>query len=159
RSPLMLPRNERRDSSDRRSNWARNSGVKKLARVAVGTALSLVEGLEVVLDLRMVVARHRLPRDRVLHHLAVLSDHPEVLQPRGGGAAAAGEVRVEAVLAPAARLALDADVVRRRAQPLGRLALGRAAAPLARQEPLTLAEVLILRPAAVTGAAVAAGAA
>jgi hypothetical protein len=34
---LTLPRNVRRDSSESRSSWARNSGVKKLARVAVGT--------------------------------------------------------------------------------------------------------------------------
>src|SRR5258705_8135290 len=127
----MLPRKVRLDSRERRSSWARNSGVKKLARAAVvGTGLSFVERLEVVLDLRVEVARHRLAGDRVLHHLAVLADDPEVLQARAHLAAPPRQVRVVAVLAPAPRLTLDADVVGIGAQAAGSLALGRAAAAL-----------------------------
>src|SRR5882724_2400885 len=100
----------------------------------------------------MEVARHRLAGDRVLHHLAVLADDPEVLQPRAHLAAPPRQVRVVAVLAPAPRLTLDADVVGIGAQAAGSLALGRAAAALAGQQALTLAEVLVFRTAAVAAA-------
>src|SRR5437763_7990662 len=155
----MLPRKVRRDSSDRRSSCARNSGVKKLVRVAVGTGLALVEGLEVVLDLRVEVAGHRLAGDRVLHHLAVLADDAQVLQTRAHLSALAGEVGVVALLAPAPRLALDADVVGARAQPAGGLALRGSAAALAGQQALALDEVLVLGAAAVAASPIAPAAA
>src|SRR5207253_915366 len=115
---------------------------------------ALVERLEVVSDLIVEVAGHLLPRDRVLHRLAVLSDDSEVLEPRGHAAAAPGQVRVVAVLAALARLALDADVERIGAQTLGRFALGRATPALTGHEPLTLAEILVLRAHSVAPRAV-----
>src|SRR5437879_6580542 len=115
---------------------------------------ALVERLEVVSDLIVEVAGHLLPRDRVLHRLAVLSDDSEVLKPRGHAAAAPGQVRVVAFLAALARLALDADVERIGAQTLGCFALGRAAPALAGHEPLTLAEILVFRARAVAPPAV-----
>src|SRR5439155_1402098 len=142
------PRNVRRESSVRRSSCARNSDAKGAGRVA-GIALSLVERLEVVSDLVVIVARHLLARDRVLHHLAVLPDHPEVHEARRHRACAAGEVRVIAILPAAARLALDTDVVRVAAHPRRRIALRHGAPALAGQEPLALAEVLVLRPDAL----------
>src|SRR5205807_338475 len=107
---------------------------------------ALVERLEVVSDLIVEVAGHLLPRDRVLHRLAVLSDDSEVLKPRGHAAAAPGQVRVLAFLAALARLPLDADVEGIGAQTLGRFALGRAAPAVAGHESLTLAEIAPLRP-------------
>src|SRR5947208_353427 len=115
---------------------------------------ALVERLEVVSDLIVEVAGHLLPRDRVLHRLAVLSDDSEVLKPRGHAAAAPGQVRVVAFLAALARLALDADVERIGAQTLGRFALGRATPALTGHEPLTLAEILVLRAHSVAPRAV-----
>src|SRR5438105_15757243 len=106
---------------------------------------ALVERLEVVSDLIVEVAGHLLPRDRVLHRLAVLSDDSEVLEPRGHAAAAPGQIRVVAFLAALPRLALDAHVEGIGAQALGRLALGVAAPAFARHQPLALAEILIVR--------------
>src|SRR5215475_12441395 len=121
RSPFTRPRNTRRESSDRRSSCARNSEVKNAWRVAGirCSVLSFVERLEVAPDLIVEVAWDLLPRDRVLHRLPVLADDPEVLEARGHAAAASGQVGVVAILAAAARLALDADVVGRAPQSLG----------------------------------------
>src|SRR5213592_5031849 len=103
-----------------------------------GHELALVERLEVVPDLVVIVARHLLARDRVLHHLAVLPDDPEVHEARRHLACPAGEVRVVALLLAATRFALDADVVRTGAEPSRRVALRHGAPSLARQEPLAL---------------------
>src|SRR4029434_186522 len=100
---------------------------------------------EVVADLIVEVAGHLLPRDRVLHLLAVLSDDSEILQARGHAAAAPGQIGVVPFLAALARLALDAHVEGIAAQALRRLALRVVAPALARHQPLTLAEVLVLR--------------
>src|SRR5437899_11585493 len=110
---------------------------------------ALVERLEVVSDLIVEVARHLLPRDRVLHRLAVLSDDSEVLKPRGHAAAAPGQGRVVAFLAALARLALDAEVERIVTHTLGRVVLGRAAPSFAWYEPLTLPHIHVLRARAV----------
>src|SRR5256885_778718 len=115
--------------------------------------LTLVEGLEVVPDLVVVVAWHLLPRDRVFHQLPVLPDDAEVLQARGHLPTAARQVGVVAVLPSAARLTLDAHVEGVGAEPRGRLTLGRAALAAAREEPLALAEVLVLWPHPVAAAA------
>src|SRR5204863_4261491 len=116
--------------------------------------LTLVEGLEVVPDLVVVVAWHLLPRDRVFHQLPVLPDDAEVLQARGHLPTAARQVGVVAVLPSAARLTLDAHVEGVSAEPRGRLTLGRAALAAAWEEPLALAEVLVLgtRPVAAAPA-------
>src|SRR5262249_29059619 len=112
-------------------------------------SLSLVERLEVAPDLIVEVTWHLLPRDRVLHLFTVLADDPQVLEPRGHGAAASGQVGVVAFLASLPRFALDADVVGRGAKALGRLALRRVAPTPAGHEPFTLAEVLVFRTRAV----------
>src|SRR5207247_7209639 len=148
RSPLTRPRNVRRESSVRRSSCARTSYGRGAGCVA-GIALSLIERLEVVSDLVVIVARHLLARDRVLHHLAVLPDHPKVHEARRHRACAAGEVRVIAILPAAARLTLDADIVRVAAHPRRRTALRHRAPAPARQEPLALAQALVLRPDAL----------
>src|SRR5262249_25620983 len=146
------PSREQREALELRQKLGRE---ERLAGDRHGARLlALVERLEVVADLIVKVARHLLARDRVLHLLAVLTDDAEVLQARRHAAAAAGQVRVVAVLAAGPRLALDADVERTGAQALGRFALGRAAPALARHQPLALAEVLVLGPHAVAARAV-----
>src|SRR2546427_2592759 len=118
----------------------------------------LIQRLEVVLDLRVVVARDGFPGDGIFHELAILADDAEIVEARGHRSSTTRHVRVVAVLPSAARLALDADVVRRRRKAPARLALRRGAPPLARQQPLALAEVLALT-AAFAAAAVPARAA
>src|SRR5262245_9571640 len=104
----------------------------------------------------MIVARHLLARDGVLHHLAILADDAQIAETRAHLPAAAGHVRIVSVLLALARFALHADVVRVGAQPLARIALGRGALALAGQEALALTEVLLVRPAARAAATVAA---
>src|SRR5262249_25191876 len=70
--------------------------------------------------------------------------------------AAPRHVGVVTILAALARLALDAGVVRIRAQTLARLTLRRGALALARQQALTLAEVLLVGPSTAAAAPVAA---
>src|ERR1700730_4026142 len=113
-----------------------------------GHELSLVQRLEVLLHLPVIVARDLLAGDVLFHLLAVLPEHPEVLQPRGHLAAASDHVGVDAFLSPRTRFALDADVVRVGAETLGGIALGAAALALARQRALALGEVAVVtRPA------------
>ncbi len=65
-----------------------------------GHELSLVQRLEVLLHLPVIVARDLLAGDVLFHLLAVLAEHPEVLQPRGYLAAASDHVGVDAFLSP-----------------------------------------------------------
>src|SRR5262245_50599597 len=103
----------------------------------------------------MIVARHLLARDGVLHHLAVLPDDAEIAQARPHLSAAARHVRIVPVLLALARFALHADVVWVGAQPLTGIALGGGALALAGQEALALAEVLLVGSAAGAAPAVA----
>src|SRR3990172_11017685 len=156
RSPLTRPRKVRRDSSVHRSSWARKSGDSSSCPArAVGTTLFLIQRLEVLLHLPLEVARHLLPGDGFLHHLLVLPGDAKVLQPGGHRAAPPDHVRIEPVLLAGPRLALDADVVGRAAQPPRRIALGRAALAAPRQEPLTLGEVAVVARPLLPAAAVA----
>src|SRR5215471_16345911 len=157
RSPFTRPLNDRRESRLRRSSWARKSADSSSCPVrAVGTALFLVQRLEVLLDLSLEVARHLLPRDRLLHHLPVLAENAHVLHARRHLCAAPHHVGVDALLTPGPRLTLHAHVEGIAAQPRGRVALrGRALAPPG-QQPLALGEVaLVAGPALLAGAAVA----
>src|SRR2546426_2215949 len=115
--------------------------------------LPLVERLEVVPDLVVIVARHLLARDRVLHHLAVLPDDPEVHEARRHLPGPAREVRVVALFPPASRLALDADIEGAGPEPRRRVALRHGAPSLAGQEPFALPEVLVLGAVAALAAA------
>src|SRR5262245_5288851 len=97
RSPLTLPRKERREIRANRSSWARNSGESRSCpvRTDVATPLLLVQGLEVLLHLRLEVPRDLLARDRLLHHLAVLPEDAQVLQARRQVGSSPDHVRVE----------------------------------------------------------------
>src|SRR5262245_5673221 len=165
RSPLTRPRKARRETSARRSSWARNSGDSRSCpvRTVVATPLFLVQGLEVLLHLRLEVPRHLLAGDGFLHHLAVLPEHAEVLQSRGHVGSPSDHVGVEAVLLPGAGFPLDSDVIRGSAQSLCRIALGVGALALARQHALALGEIAFVsraarltRPALATALAAAA---
>src|SRR5262245_59883951 len=148
RSPLTRPRNARRDSSASRSNCARKSGESNSCpRAAVGTLL-FVQRLEVLLYLVLIVTRHLLPRDGLLHHLPVLTDHAEVLQTRRRVGPTAHQIGVHPLLLAASRLALDAHVEGIGAKALGRIALGAAALALAREEPFALGEITLFAGAA-----------
>src|SRR5262245_37019045 len=148
RSPLTRPRNARRDSSASRSSCARKSGESSSCpRAAVGTLL-FVQRLEVLLYLVLIVTRHLLPRDGLLHHLPVLTDHAEVLQTRRRVGPTAHQVGVHPFLLAASRLALDAHVEGIGAEALGGITLGAAALALAREESLALGEITLLAGAA-----------
>src|SRR5574337_745554 len=76
RSPFTRPRNARRESSEKRSSWARKSAESNSwPDRTVDTILFLVQRLEVFLHLPLEVARHLLPRDGFFHHLPVLAQH------------------------------------------------------------------------------------
>src|SRR5215831_10669019 len=158
RSPFTRPRKERREISASRSSWARNSGDRRSCpvRTVVATLLFLVQGLEVLLHLGLEVSRHLLARDRFLHHLAVLAEDAQVLQPRGHVRASPDHVRVERVLLAGAGFSLHAHVVRRGAQPLGRVALCVRAPALAGEHALSLGEVPLVAGAARLTSALAA---
>src|SRR6186713_1358022 len=139
RSPLTRPRNARRDSRASRSSCARKSGdSSSCPRAVVGTTLLFVQRLEVLLHLALIVARHLLARDRLLHHLPVLADHAEVLQTRRRVGPPPHEVRIHPLFLPAPRLALHAHIEGAGAQALGGIALGAAALALAGEEPFAL---------------------
>src|SRR5437867_29727 len=142
--------------SAKRSSWARNSADSSSwpAR-SVATALSLVQCLEVLLDLRLEVAGHLLAGDGLLHHLPVLPEDAQVLQARRHVGAASDHVGVEPLLAPGPRLALDAHVVGVGPQALGRITLGVGALPAAREETFALREVaLVTRPSRLPAPAI-----
>src|SRR5712691_7586698 len=123
----------------------------------MGTALFLIQRLEVLLHLSLEVARHLLARDRLFHHLPVLPQHAHVLHARGHLGAPAQHVGVDALLASRPRLALHPHVEGVAPEPRGGIALRRAALAPAGQQALALREVaLVSRPARLAGAAVAA---
>src|SRR5262245_26558839 len=154
RSPLTRPRKVRRERSARRSSCAKKSAESRSCpvRAVVVTALSLVERLEVLLHLRLEVARHLLAGDGLLHHLAVLPEHPQVLQARWHVGTPPHHVGVEPILLARARFALGAHVVRIAAQALTRIALRVRALALARHHPLALRQITLLAGSALTGA-------
>src|SRR5574337_1298140 len=158
RSPFTRPRNARRESSEKRSSWARKSAESNSwPDRTVDTILFLVQRLEVFLHLPLEVARHLLPRDGFFHHLPVLAQHAQVLEPGGHLGAATHHVGVEPVLLAWPRFPLDPDVVRRAAEPRRRIALGSGALATPGQQTLALREVsLVAGSALVAGAAVAA---
>src|SRR5437867_10512159 len=134
--------------SAKRSSWARNSADSSSwpAR-SVATALSLVQCLEVLLDLRLEVAGHLLAGDGLFHHLPVLPEDTQVLQARRHVGAASDHVGVEPLLASGPRLALDAHVVGVGPQALGRIALRVRALAAAREKAFAFREVaLVTRP-------------
>src|SRR5262245_43466070 len=160
RSPCTRPRKARRDSRASRSSWARNSadssGVPRTIVLTKTGGSPLVERLEVLLDVRLVVARHLLPRDGLLHHLPVLAHDAEVLHAGRHVRALAEEVGVVALLAARARFALDAHVERVDPETLRRIALGAPALAATRQAPLALRPLALLaRPAALPAVAAA----
>src|SRR4030095_868403 len=136
RSPLTRPRKTRREISARRSSCAKNSGESRSCpvRTVIATALLLVQRLEILLHLRLEVARHLLAGDGLLHHLPVLAEHTQVFPPRGHMGAPPDHIGVEPVLLALPRLALHAHVIRIPAEALTRIALGVRALPLAGHE-------------------------
>src|SRR5713226_4334573 len=156
RSPFTRPRKDRRESSVSRSSWVRKSAdSSSCPERTVGTALFLIQRLEVLLHLSLEVARHLLARDRLFHHLPVLPQHAHVLHARGHLGAPAHHVGVDALLASRPRLALHAHVEGVAPEPPGGIALrGPALAP-AGQQALALREVALVAGAArMSGAAV-----
>src|SRR5687768_12617842 len=146
RSPLTRPRKARREISASRSSCAKNSGESRSCpdRTDVATALFLVQGLEILLHLRLEVARYLFAGDGLFHHLPVLAEHAHVLQPRGHVGAASDHVGVEPVLLALPRLALHAHIVRICAESLTWIPLRGLALPLAGHESLPLGEVALL---------------
>src|SRR5678815_2609307 len=126
RSPLTRPRKTRREISARRSSCAKNSGESRSCpvRTVVATALFHVQRLEILLHLRLEVARHLLAGDGLLHHLPILAENSHVLQSREHVGAPPDHVGVEPVLLALPRLALHAHVIGIPAEPLTRIALG-----------------------------------
>src|SRR3972149_10263860 len=102
---------------------------------------ALLQRLEVLLHLRLVVPGDLLPRHRFFHHLPVLAADAHVLKTGRHVGALAEEIGVVAFLPARARLAFDPGVEGISAQALGGVPLGGGIPPLARQEPLPLAEV------------------
>src|ERR1700693_3383004 len=153
RSPLTRPRNTRREVSARRSRCGTNSGEMTSCpvRTVVATALFLVQRLEILLHLRLEVARHLLAGDGLLHHLPVLTEHTQVLQSRRHIGAPPDHVGVEPVLLALPRLTLHAHVIGIPAEALTRIALGVRPLPLAGHEALALREVALLAGSALAG--------